>query len=35
MNMIHSIDIKREDELWNLKLEDELKVRSVQIQGSK
>ena len=32
MNMIYRIDIKSENELWNLQLEDELKVRSVQIQ---
>ena len=33
--MIHRIDIKSENELWDLKLEDELKVRSVQIKGNK
>ena len=32
MNMIYRIDIKSENELWNLELEDELKVRSVHVQ---
>ena len=32
MNMILRIDIKSENELWNLQFEDELKVRSVQVQ---
>ena len=33
--MIQRIDIKSENEFWNLKVEDELKVRSVQIQDNK